>query len=304
MPDLVAILGPTASGKTKLAVRLAEETGGEIISADSRQVYRELTIGSGKDLDAYNANGKTIPCHLIDMAGVAHEYNLFEFQNDFLQAYKAIKQRGRTPVLCGGTGLYLDAVLRGYNLQKTPENPALREALSSKSDQELIDLLKTYKTLHNKTDIEDRDRMLRAIEIADHEKRNPDILFPRLNSLVFGLKWERSEIKRRITQRLKERLENGMLKETQRLLKNGVPKERLYQLGLEYRYTTMYLLKELNYNDMFQKLNASIHAFAKRQMTWFRKMEREGVEIHWIPADRPIEEQLSFIIYRLHRVKT
>ena len=304
MPDLIAILGPTASGKTRLAVRLAYENGGEIISADSRQVYRELTIGSGKDLDAYTINGKTIPRHLIDVAGVAHEYNLFEFQNDFLQAYKAIKQRGRTPVLCGGTGLYLDAVLRGYNLQKTPENPTLREELSSRSDQELIDLLKTYKNLHNKTDIEDRDRMLRAIEIADHEKRNPDILFPGLDSLVFGLKWERSEIKRRITLRLKERLENGMLEETQRLLKKGVPKERLYQLGLEYRYTTMYLLKELNYNDMFQKLNASIHAFAKRQMTWFRKMEREGVEIHWIPADRPIEEQLSFIIDRLHRVKT
>jgi len=298
MVDFLAVIGPTAAGKTRAAVETAFRIDGEIISADSRQVYQGLDIGSGKDLQEYSVRGKDIPYHLIDISPVEEEYNLFQFQRDFLRAYHEIKRKDRTPILCGGTGLYIEAVVKGYNLVPTPENKSLREELEGKSDGELVAMLSSYKKLHNKTDIEDRSRLIRALEIAVYEKAHPEHKFPNLSTIVFGLKFERNALKSRITERLRIRLENGMIDEVQSLLDRGVSKERLFKLGLEYRYVSMYLTKELNYNDMYQKLNSAIHAFAKRQMTWFRKMERDGICIHWIDAAQPVEAIAGEIVER------
>lgn len=297
MADLLVIIGPTAVGKTRVAVEVAHQIGGEIISADSRQVYKGLDIGSGKDLQEYSVRGKVIPYHLIDISPVEREYNLFEYQRDFLSAFRNITQKSKKPILCGGTGLYIESVVKGYRLVHAPENITLREDLEEKTDEELTTILSSYKNLHNKTDIEDRGRLIRAIEIAFYEKLNPQPEFPKLSSTVFGLRLERILIKSRITERLRSRLKNGMIEEVEELVRKGVSLDRLFKLGLEYRYVSMFLLSDLNYNDMFQKLNSSIHAFAKRQMTWFRKMEREGISIHWIDADKPIEEISAEIIY-------
>lgn len=290
---IIAILGPTATGKTRLAAALACRINGEIISADSRQVYKGLDIGTGKDLDDYKIEGKAVPYHLIDIVDVNYEYNLFDFQQDFLTAYKDIRDRGKIPILCGGTALYMDSVLKRYNLRQAPVDEELRSDLSGRQDEELISMLASYKMLHNKTDTEERERLIRAIEIAKYESQHPGIDFPEIRALVIGVHMERQAIRERITSRLKDRLNKGMVGEVQRLLDIGVPAERLFKLGLEYRYIAFYLLHKINYNDMFQKLNSSIHAFAKRQMTWYRKMEREGIKIHWIDGSLSLEEKVK-----------
>ena len=288
--NLLTILGPTASGKTRLAVALAQKLSGEIISADSRQVFRRMDIGTGKDLHEYG----DVPYHLIDLLEPGQECSVFTFQRLFLQAFKEVTARGQLPVLCGGTGLYLDAALRGYRMVEVPENQQLRAELVDKSDAELVEmLLKLVPDQHNRTDQTDRTRTIRAIEIASYqpdgqEEQEP---FPAISPLVLGIRWERSELRRRITQRLRQRLEAGMLDEIQQLHADGVGWERLDYYGLEYRYGGMFLRGELNRNDLFQKLNAAIHDFAKRQETWFRRMEKNGVVIHWLDgAGDPIAE--------------
>lgn len=293
--NLLTILGPTASGKTRLAVSLAQELSGEIISADSRQVFRQMDIGTGKDLHEYGA----VPYHLIDLLEPGQEYSVFTFQRLFLQAFEEITARDQLPILCGGSGLYLDAALRGYRMVEVPENLQLRTKLADKSDAELVEmLLKLVPEQHNKTDLTDRNRTVRAIEIAsyqpdDQAEQEP---FPVISPLVLGLRWERAELRRRITQRLRQRLEAGMLDEIQQLHAGGVAWERLDYYGLEYRYGGMFLRGELNRNDLFQKLNAAIHDFAKRQETWFRRMERNGVVIHWLDgANDPVAEARKII---------
>ena len=278
MKKLITILGPTATGKTKLAALLASITDGEIISADSRQVYKGMDIGTGKDIEDYCVNGKAIPYHLVDVKEPGYEYNVFEFQQDFLTAYNDILSRNKQPVLCGGTGLYLEAVLQGYTLKKVPENRALREKLKNKSHEELIEILKTYGLLHNTTDITDRERTLRAIEIREHEQADPEQkFFPAIPSVIFGIWFERNVIKQRITQRLEKRLKNGMVEEVKSLLNSGLKPEQLVFYGLEYRYVTQYVTGEIDFQTMFNRLNTAIHQFAKRQMTWFRRMEKEAL---------------------------
>ncbi len=301
MKKLITILGPTATGKTKLAALLASITDGEIISADSRQVYKGMDIGTGKDIEDYCVNGKAIPYHLVDVKEPGYEYNVFEFQQDFLTAYNDILSRNKQPVLCGGTGLYLEAVLQGYTLKKVPENRALREKLKNKSHEELIELLKTYGSLHNTTDITDRERTLRAIEIREHEQADPEQkFFPAIPSVIFGIWFERNVIKQRITQRLEKRLKNGMVEEVKSLLNSGLKPEQLVFYGLEYRYVTQYVTGEIDFQTMFNRLNTAIHQFAKRQMTWFRRMEKRGIAIHWIDGTLQDEEKVKQILNHLH----
>lgn len=278
-PDLLVVLGPTASGKTRLGVQLAKELDGEIISADSRQVYRGMDIGTGKDLAEYGG----IRCHLIDIVEPGYEFNVFEFQRRFLQACDDIRRRGRRPILVGGTGMYLDAVLRGYRLVEVPEDPDLRRELSAMPIDALKErLLSLSPRLHNTTDLMDPERLIRAVEIAEYEREHPPEPFPAIRSIVFGIQWDRGLLRQRITERLKVRLNEGLVEEVERLLQEGVKAETLEFYGLEYRFVVKYLKGELNRNDMFQKLNAAIHDFAKRQETWFRRMERNGVAIHWL----------------------
>ena len=293
--NLLTILGPTASGKTRLAVALAQQLSGEIISADSRQVFKRMDIGTGKDLHEYG----TIPYHLIDLLEPGQECSVFAFQRLFLQVFEEVTARGQLPVLCGGTGLYLDAALRGYRMVEVPENPQLRAELADKTDAELAAiLLQLAPEQHNRTDLTDRSRTVRAIEIAscqpdDQTEQEP---FPAISPLVLGIRWDRSELRHRITQRLRQRLEAGMLDEIQQLHADGVGWERLDYYGLEYRYGGMFLRGELNRNDLFQKLNAAIHDFAKRQETWFRRMEKNGVVIHWLDgAGDPIAEAQQIV---------
>ncbi len=291
---MVTVLGPTATGKTRLAARLAALLNGEVISADSRQVYRGMDIGTGKDLADYVVDGKQVSYHLVDIAEPGTEYNVFSFQNDFLKAYAGIRQRGHLPVMCGGTGLYLEAVLGGYRLQQVPENTALRAKLEQRSHEELIALLKSYGPLHNTTDVTQRSRTLRAIEIREYEKSHPvKEQLPQIRSVNFGISFPREEVRRRITVRLKQRLENGMLEEVQHLLEKGLQPEQLIFYGLEYRYVTQYVTGELSFNEMFMKLNTAIHQFSKRQMTWFRRMEKKGIPIHWIDGHLPEEEKVA-----------
>ena len=281
-PDsMLVILGPTASGKTRLAVALAGELGGEIISADSRQVFRGMDIGSGKDLHEYGR----VPYHLIDILDAGGEFSVFDFQRRFLKAFAGITASGAVPILCGGSGMYLDAVLRGYHMVEVPHNDSLRMELATKSDAELVEELWRLKPgQHNSTDVLNRERTVRAIEIAHGEVENSSCSepFPRLQSSVIGIHWEREELRCRITGRLRERLENGMIEEVQRLHDCGIAWERLDYYGLEYRYVGAYLSGAMNRNDMFQRLNSAIHNFAKRQGNWFRRMERNGVVINWI----------------------
>jgi len=291
---MITVLGPTATGKTRLAALLADKTGGEIISADSRQVYRGMDIGTGKDLEDYLITGKKIASHLVDIANPGTEYNVFTFQRDFLQAYADIRHRGHLPVLCGGTGLYLEAVLTGYRLQQVPENLALRERLDALSDVGLVAMLKGYGTLHNTTDVAHRERTLRAIEIKEFEKLHPvREKFPKINSVNFGIAFPRELIRQRITRRLKSRLENGLIEEVRRLLHNGLKPEQLTFYGLEYRYVTQYVTGEISYDEMFSKLNTAIHQFSKRQMTWFRRMEKRGTVIHWVDGLLPEEDKVA-----------
>ncbi|BCS52346.1 tRNA (adenosine(37)-N6)-dimethylallyltransferase MiaA [Geobacter sp. SVR] len=277
--NLLTILGPTASGKTRLAVALARECGGEIISADSRQVFRGMDIGTGKDLHEYG----DVPYHLIDIHEAGAEFSVFEFQRLFFVAFTGIAVRHRLPVLCGGTGMYLDAALRGYRMEAVPENPALRAELAGCCDAELGErLLQLRPEQHNTTDLRDRSRLIRAIEIALHGSVSEEGASPEVRPLVIGIRWERSELRRRITERLQQRLENGMIEEVRRLHEEGVPWERLNYYGLEYRFVGSFLRGEMSRNDMFQRLNSAIHDFAKRQETWFRRMERHGVTIYWV----------------------
>lgn len=294
--NLITILGPTATGKTKLAAELASIIDAEIISADSRQVYRGMDIGTGKDLKDYEVNGKPIPHHLIDIVDPGYEYNIFEFQRDFLNAYQHIKERNKTAILCGGSGMYLDAVIRGYQLKQVPENKELRNNLNLLSDDQLKEKLLAFGKLHNETDLTDRKRLLRAIEIREFEKTHGvEHHFPQFKSLNFGIYFEREVIRKRITSRLINRLKNGMVDEVKDLLDKGLTPEQLMFYGLEYKYVTQFVLGELRYNDLYQKLNSAIHQFAKRQMTWFRRMEKKGVHIHWIHGDLSSKEKLAII---------
>lgn len=284
--DLIAILGPTACGKTTFATNLAYHLDAEIISADSRQVYRRMDIGTGKDLSEYTVQGKQIPYHLIDIAEPGYKYNVYEYQRDFLTAYEAIRSRGKRIILCGGTGLYLESILRGYRLSTVPQNLALRQALESKSLAELTTILRSYKALHNTTDVDTAQRAIRAIEIEEHYRQHTgaERPFPTLHCLTLGLSIEREARRKRITKRLKQRLSAGMIEEVQALLASGVSPEDLIYYGLEYKYVTQHLQGRISKEELFHVLEIAIHQFAKRQMTWFRGMERRGITIHWFPT--------------------
>ena len=299
---MITILGPTASGKTRLAAHLAARLGdAEIISADSRQVYRGMDIGTGKDLADYTVGGKDIPFHLIDICEAGEKYNLFRYQQDFHKAYGDILSRHRQPILCGGTGLYIESVLKGYKMEAVPENPALRERLKDCSLQELKTILEGYKTLHNVTDLDTPKRAIRAIEIQTYYREHGTLErdFPAIESLIVGVSIDRELRRRRISERLRHRLEQeDMVGEVRRLLEH-VPAEDLIYYGLEYKYLTLYVLGRLSYDEMVQQLEIAIHQFAKRQMTWFRGMERRGFTIHWIDGTLPVEEQVACIVQSL-----
>jgi tRNA dimethylallyltransferase len=296
--DIVTILGATASGKTGLATKLAHSLKGEVISADSRQVYRGMSIGTGKDIDEYTVNNEKIPYHLIDIVDAGYQYNVYEYQNDFLKTYNNIKERGVFPVLCGGSGMYIEAILKGYKLVQVPVNEERRDELEKKSLDQLTDIIKSFKELHNTSDIENKKRAIRAIEIEEYYLKNPDIdlSFPKINSLIVGVKFDRESRRRRITTRLEQRLDEGMIKEVETLLSKGLKPEDLTYYGLEYKYLTLYITGEISYDEMFNSLNTAIHQFAKRQMTWFRKMEREGFDIHWLDGYMPTDDGIEKII--------
>ena len=300
--DLIAILGPTASGKTAFAAHLANELSSEILSADSRQVYRGMDIGTGKDLSDYIIDGTPVPYHLIDIAEPGYKYNVYEYQRDFFDAYNAIKSKGKIPILCGGTGLYLEAVLKSYNLMPVPENPELRSRLSQYSLPELTEILSRYKKLHNTTDVDTPKRAIRAIEIEEYYKSHPTPTqeLPKLNSLIIGIDIDREARRRNITNRLQQRLENGMIEEVETLIQKGVSPEDLIYYGLEYKYVTLYVTGQLTYEQMYHKLEIAIHQFSKRQMTWFRGMERRGFVIHWVNTACTIKEKIEFVMQRLH----
>jgi tRNA dimethylallyltransferase len=295
--QLITILGPTASGKTSLAAALAGRLDTEIISADSRQVYRSMDIGTGKDTAEYVVNGKAVPYHLIDICEPGYRYNVFEYQRDFLRVYEGIRSRGKLPVLCGGTGLYIEAVLKGYKLADVPENPELRRALKDKPLKELEALLAGYKTLHNKTDVDTPQRAIRAIEIASSGAQEGAAAnaFPLIRSLTVGLDISREARRQKISQRLHARLEEGMTGEVERLLDAGISPETLISYGLEYKYLTLFVTKQLPYGEMVSQLEIAIHRFAKRQMTWFRGMERRGCPIQWIDASLPVDGKIAII---------
>jgi tRNA dimethylallyltransferase len=291
--DLLVVLGPTASGKTRLGVQLAKALGGEVISADSRQVYRGMDIGTGKDLAEYG----DIPHHLIDIVNPGDEFSLFEFQSLFFEVFAAVRERGNLPVLVGGTGMYLQAVLQGYRLVETPPNIPLRRELADLSMAALADRLKgSASRLHNTTDLLERERLLRAIEIAEYEREHRPEPIPEMKPLILGIRWEREALRQRITVRLRERLAQGMIEEVERLHQQGVPWKTLEFYGLEYRFIARLLKGELNRNDMLQKLGSAIHDFAKRQETWFRRMERSGIVIHWLNgAGDPLQEAMEMV---------
>ena len=290
-PDLITILGPTASGKTKVAAQLAARLDAEIISADSRQVYRRMDLGTGKDLEDYVVDGKAIPYHLIDIAEPGTKYNVFEYQHDFLEAYTDIKARGKKVIVCGGTGLYLESVLRGYRLSPVPQDPGLRQQLQGKSLAELTDILKQFKTLHNTTDVDSPARAIRAIEIATYYEHTPveDRPFPQLSSYTIGIEVDRETRRQRISRRLRQRLDAGMVDEVRGLLREGIAPDDLLYYGLEYKYLTLHATGAMDFEEMSRRLEIAIHQFAKRQMTWFRGMERRGVEIHWMKPEKAIQ---------------
>ena len=295
--NLVTILGPTACGKTTLAVALADHLQTAVISADSRQVYRSMDLGTGKDLGEYRINGREVPYHLIDIVDAGYKYNVFEYQRDFLKVYEALHAEEQVPVLCGGTGMYLESVLRGYRLVEVPENKELRTSLADKSLDELTAILAGYKQLHNTTDVDTCKRAIRAIEIEEYYRANDVNIrtFPTINSLTIGLDVSRELRRERISRRLRERLEQGMVDEVRGILASGVDPEDLIYYGLEYKYLTMYVIGRLTYDEMVSQLEIAIHQFAKRQMTYFRGMERRGVPIHWIDAELSTEEKVKHI---------
>ena len=296
--DLITIIGPTASGKTPLAAALADKLGTEIISGDSRQVYRRMDLGTGKDLKDYVIDGKPVSYHLIDIVEPGYKYNVFEYQRDFLKAYEAIAAKGKLPILCGGTGMYVESVLKGYRLLPVPENPELRASLEGKSLEELTHILEDYKKLHNSTDVDTAKRAVRAIEIEEYYKQQPPEYreFPSLNSLIIGVDIDRELRRKKITLRLKQRLDEGMVEEVKSLLAEGIHPDNLIYYGLEYKFLTLYAIGKLTYEEMFHQLETAIHQFAKRQMTWFRGMERRGFTIHWLDTTLPMQEKLEQII--------
>lgn len=300
---MITILGPTASGKTTLAAHLAARLHAEIISADSRQVYCGMDIGTGKDLADYTVEGHRVPYHLIDICEPGTKYNLFRYQQDFLDCYEDIRNRGVLPILCGGTGLYIEAVLKGYSLSPVPQNVELRKDLEDKSLEELTVMLvelkaKNHSLMHNKTDVDSCQRAIRAIEIETYNLTKPteERQCPPIESLIIGVDIDRETRRKKITSRLKVRLEEGMLDEIDGLLKQGVPAEDLIYYGLEYKFVTEHLVGKLSYNEMFRQLEIAIHQFAKRQMTWFRGMERRGFTIHWINAEQRMEDKIEEIM--------
>ena len=302
--DLITILGPTASGKTPFAAALAHELNTEIISADSRQIYRGMDLGTGKDLADYTVDGHPIPYHLIDIADPGYKYNVFEYQRDFLDAYETIKQKGCLPVVCGGTGMYLESVLKGYKLLPVPENPELRARLADKSLEELTEMLKAYKNLHNTTDVDTAKRAIRAIEIEEYYAHTPvdERSFPKLDSLIIGVDIDRELRREKISRRLRQRLDEGMVDEVRYLIGQGIRPDDLIYYGLEYKYLTLYVIGKLTYDEMFHDLEIAIHQFAKRQMTWFRGMERRGFTIHWMDARWPMEEKIEFVKSKLKEI--
>ena len=300
--EMLTIIGPTASGKTALATAVAATMNAEIISADSRQVYRGMTIGTGKDLQDYQVNNKTIPYHLIDICEPGTKYNLFRYQEDFMKAYHDIRNRGKFPILCGGTGLYVESVIKGYDLSPVPQNPMLRKELEGKTLQELTRLLSSLKErshtkMHNTTDVDTAQRAIRAIEIETYNLEHPvaDRTMPAICTTIICIDIDREERRRKITERLKQRLDTGMIEEIQGLLQKGIAPEDLIYYGLEYKYVTEYVIGQSSYEDMFRRLEIAIHQFAKRQMTWFRGMERRGLHIHWIDASLPIDTKIHII---------
>lgn len=300
---MITILGPTASGKTSVAAALALRTGGEIISADSRQVYRRMDIGTGKDLADYTIGDVHIPYHLIDIAEPGTKYNLFQYQQDFHTAYNDIRSRGKLPILCGGTGLYIEAVLGGYSLSPVPQNPKLRESLEGKSLDQLTQMLvqlkhKNGSNMHNRTDVDTAQRAIRAIEIETYnlEHPTPERQMPPVDSLVIGINIDRELRREKITRRLKARLEEGMCDEIRSLIDGGVNPDDLIYYGLEYKFVTEYVVGKTSYEEMFRQLEIAIHQFAKRQMTWFRGMERRGYTIHWIDAAQSMDEKVEAIM--------
>lgn len=303
MQRLITILGPTASGKTELAAHLAVIMDGEVISADSRQVYRRMDIGTGKDLADYSVDGKLVPYYLIDICEPGTKYNLFQYQQDFLKAYEDITARGRQPILCGGTGLYIESVLKGYALSPVPQNPTLRAELEGKSLEELTAILTSLKqqtgtTMHNTTDVDTAQRAIRAIEIEEYNLHTPmpKRQFPQIPYIIIGVNIDREHRREKITRRLKARLDDGMVEEIKGLLDSGIAAEDLTYYGLEYKYVTEYVIGKTSYEEMYRGLEIAIHQFAKRQMTWFRGMERRGFTIHWIDALQPMEEKIGKIL--------
>jgi len=296
--DILVITGPTASGKTSLAAAVADTAGGEIISADSRQVYRGMDLGTGKDYSDYIINGKTIPFHLIDIADPGYKYNVFEYQRDFINVYNNLKDRKILPVVCGGSGMYIDSIVTGYKMLEVAPDSGLRKRLETKSMKELTEILGTYRRLHNVTDIDTKKRVIRAIEIEHYNKsrKQKKSLFPELKSLIVGVMIDREERRNRISGRLKQRLEDGMVDEVRKLLDEGISREVLIYYGLEYKYITLFLSGEISYKDMVSELETAIHQFAKRQMTWFRGMERKGTKINWIDGKLPMQEKVEKIM--------
>lgn len=296
--ELITIIGPTASGKTAFAAALAARLDTEIISGDSRQVYRSMDIGTGKDLADYVVDGKQIPYHLIDICNPGDKYNVFEYQHDFHKAFEEIRKKGKLPILCGGTGMYIESVLRGFKLLDVPQNPALRESLKGKSLAELEQILASYKVLHNKTDVDSAQRAIRAIEIEEFYKTEaPDKReYAPINSLIIGVDIDRELRREKISKRLRARLDEGMVDEVRAILATGVKPEDLIYYGLEYKFLTLYIIGQLTYDEMVSQLEIAIHQFAKRQMTWFRGMERRGLRIHWLDATLPTDEKINNVL--------
>lgn len=302
--NLVTILGPTATGKTGLAAHYAARINGEVISADSRQVYRGMDLGTGKDYEDYFVDGVEVPSHLVDIEAAGVHYNVYRFQTDFIKVFGEINSRQKFPVLCGGSGLYLEAVLKNYRMIEVPPNKELRKELEGKTLDELTAILKVMKPqLHNHTDVETDRRVIRAIEIEKYYAENPkdDSVMPNINSLNIGIDFDREMRRQRITTRLKQRLDEGMLDEVQKLLDSGLTPEQLIYYGLEYKFLTLHLIGELTFDEMFSKLEIAIHQFAKRQMTWFRGMEKRGTQINWINGHLPMEEKVDEIFKLMNK---
>jgi tRNA dimethylallyltransferase len=296
--DILVVTGPTASGKTALAAAIANRVGGEIISADSRQVYRGMNLGTGKDYDDYHVNGKDIPCHLIDIADPGYKYSVFEYQRDFKKVYSDLKKRKIFPVVCGGSGMYADSIITGYKMFEVPPDSGLRIELEKKSMEELRDILATFKSLHNTTDIDTKKRVIRAIEI-EHSSRNLGSHyseFPKIKSLLTGILFDRDTRRKRISERLKQRFDSGMIDEVKNLIDRGINIDTLIYYGLEYKFITLYLTGKISYQEMIRDLEIAIHQFAKRQMTWFRGMEKKGIKINWIDGKIPLEEKVEKVM--------